>query len=227
MTEHPILFSAAMVNAILDGRKTVTRRVVNPQPSEFDTLHEPSPGEWRLTWDCICGPGPTDVGQQSMAVRCPYGAPGDRLYVKEAAWMWCLDKIEGTTPTGRQKHLYVPYVLIPPVYCATGAKPTEPPPGDWRPWTCWRYKTGRFLPRWASRLTLEVLDVRAERLQEITEDDAKAEGVHIDDFLTEPTYRAEFKYLWNRINGQRDGGIYAWDASPWVWRVEFRVVDHA
>ncbi len=173
--ERPILFSGPMVRAILDGRKTQTRRVITPQPD----------------------------GDFPFRQRCPYGKPGDRLWVRET-WThedsWC-SGVDCEQPS----HVY---------HRATESYPDSM---RWRP--------SIFMPRWASRIDLEVVSVRVERLQEIGEDDAKAEGVEPsragqDERGPVKTYRTGFVRAWDTINGKRA----PWVSNPWVWVVEFREV---
>jgi len=174
MKERPILFSGPMVRAILEGRKTQTRRVVKPQPA-----HIPGIGTV-LNIDTITGRA------------CPYGNPGDRLWVREA-WAhrrWMLGDASPNPTT---------------VYRADG----EDLKG------CARWRPSIHMPRWASRIALEVVSVRVERLQDISEEDAKAEGI---DWVI--GYRSRiplFSALWERING-----LGSWNANHWVWVVEFK-----
>lgn len=170
MTDRPILFSAPMVRALLDGRKTQTRRILKPQP--------------------LMGYTP-DV-TASKGIRF---AKGDRLYVRERVWL-----PEGTD----NPHGHVTY----------HADHGDDRALKWRP--------GIHMPRWASRLTLTVTDVRIERLQEISEEDAIAEGSR------EPSLvpiigacwseRDAYAKLWEHINGP--GG---WGANPWVVALTFTV----
>lgn len=201
--EKPILFSAPMVRAILEDRKTQTRRVAK---GEYLTRPDPR--------------------------YCPYGVPGDRLYVKEAAWIWCEKRPNGTTKTGRPKFRYIPTGGHHVVYCADSEKPATRL--DDNPAHLWRWKAARFMPRWASRITLEITDVRVQRVQEISEEDARAEGVGryvmghgpITDadvnadpgYLMYAQYRPSFQILWDSINEKRGFG---WAANPWVWCVSF------
>ncbi|MGT2505734.1 hypothetical protein [Cupriavidus basilensis] len=239
MKERPILFSGAMVRAILDGRKTQTRRVVKPQPtSGLDG--------WDWSWP-IPGKNVTpgtfnrwrdDVKNALSPYYCPYGQPGDRLWVREA---WSIDMLGAF---GTDKGYESTYELT---YKAGGDEreirvlPSEPDPyiklydtqrGDWRP--------SIHMPRWASRITLEITGVRVERLQDMEaqtafESDALKEGIHAihhgdgdyyyNAFRNEPHPRNwvdpadAFKELWESINGAG-----AWEANPWVWVVEFRRV---
>lgn len=191
MRERPILFSAEMVRALLAGTKTQTRRVAK----EFDA----EPGKM----DAILRRFPHQNG-------CPYGAPGDQLWVRET---WATN--EGAAggvcyraDTGQ---------------CATFQRIANGEAthavGRWRP--------SIHMPRWASRITLEVTGVRVERLQGISEADAVAEGIesHDDDGATYygPFGKGDacpiraFRALWESINGAG-----SWDANPFVWVVEFR-----
>lgn len=195
MKERQILFSGEMVRAILDGRKSVTRRVCKFNAA--GRLKMPgSPKNWHRD-------------DPDAVKACPYGQPGDRLYVKEK---WGCDCHNGLTPRP----------LCEIVYPDTAVD--DPPLSGW--------KSGRFMPKWASRITLEVTGVRVERVQEITEDDALKEGVlpsadiaGWDSFvITRPgavSYRKSFAQLWGSLNAKRGFG---WDKNPWVWVVEFKRV---
>mgnify|MGYP001218579921 CR=1 FL=1 len=177
MSEKPILFSGEMVRAILEGRKTMTRRVVKPQP-EQDT-------------DC---PYHVGAGIERKARICPYGKPGDRLWVKETMWE-CIDN--------NDKVRYVADGPIPIV-------------GNRR----YKKKPSLFMSRSESRLTLEVVNVRVERVQDITEGDAEKEGTTPYTAPAElPAYKPAFADLWDRINEKRGFG---WDKNPWVWVIEFK-----
>ncbi|TGQ95371.1 hypothetical protein EN851_07560 [Mesorhizobium sp. M8A.F.Ca.ET.208.01.1.1] len=195
MTDRPILFSAPMVRALLDGRKTQTRRVAR----DTTLPHLRHAGDLHL----IVGEG---LLTRNHYFRVPY-AVGDRLYVREAwATESAYDDLSPSAMGGEE----------PVRYDADGSHQT------------WGYpaisKIGRFrqamhMPRWASRLTLTVTDVRVQRLQEISEEDAKAEGV---DFNVNggPDNRAAYCRLWNTLNAARGFG---WDANPWVVAVSFTV----
>lgn len=199
MKEIPILFNTPMVRALLEGRKTQTRRIVKPQPDH------------RADW-LKCDMNDTyragiKFGEvpQFGHWKCPYGKPGDRLWVRET---WTVKQLCSAPQ--------------PPVYYYASY---DPCPHVWRP--------SIFMPRWASRITLEVVSVRVERLQEITEEDARAEGCEKEfeasaaDFLANKnwdaekssTYRLGYKHLWESINGPG-----SWAANPLVWVIEFRRV---
>lgn len=211
MTERPILFSAPMVRAILEGTKTQTRRVVKPQP-EWD-------GKW-FKWDGhrpgspygACS-GNTLNASMMMGWSCPYGQPGDRLWVRET---WA----HGIHAMAAVRDQDGPFV-----YAATDRDDQRL--GDrWRP--------SIHMPRCASRITLELTGVRVERLWEVSETDAVAEGVasitvsdggasrwvnysRLDSKGSAfGDARSSYRSLWEEINGQG-----SWDANPWVWVVEF------
>ncbi len=203
---RPVLFSGPMVRAILDGRKTLTRRVVKPQPYGSD-FHSP---EWFSP--CVVGrdgeqrPGPDTFGisqyDGEWSIRCPYGGPGNQLWVREA-WKamdadWKVveapDDLDGT----RWPHVSYKADHINP----NGAKPIK-----------WR--TSIHMPRWASRITLAIEAIQVERLHDISEEDAIAEGCQSDSLSSREVYAK----LWDSINGNG-----SWDANPWVWMVEFNTI---
>lgn len=212
MRERPILFSGAMVRAILEGRKTMTRRVVKPVPS--DVWGHGVVTDTRSTkFGTFCG---------DVHVDCPYGAPGDRLWVREKFW---------------HREVFHADYLMDFRYCAT--EPTPPGSVDPNDYDTldgyWRKMPSIFMPRYASRITLEVTGVRVERLLEISEQDAIAEGVERVRYAVEPhdagfrdyigdvvlrSARHSFETLWVKINGRE-----SWYANPWVWVVEFRRVE--
>lgn len=215
MTARSIPFRAPMIRALLDGSKTQTRRVAKPRgyPSLLD-------GSWSDSYVL-------DPGNRDWLMRdCPYGQPGDLIVVKEATYLWCERRPNGLTPTGRQKWHYVPMREAPVHYAADGRKPTTSivSPDTGNLWM-WRSKVARFMPRWASRLTLRITDVRVERLQDISEDDARNEGVSnaesfrgigVDEAMAN---RYAYRELWQTINGPG-----SWDANPWVWARTFDVI---
>lgn len=192
MKERPILFSAPMVRAILDGRKTQTRRVILPQPY-FVEETETQQGEDCMRWrsgDKPDWPGPCDS---------PYGEPGDRLWVRE------------TFATG------IPGCPGGITYRADHFDPRGDGPANPIRWT-----PSIFMPRGVSRITLEVAEVRVQQLQDITEDDARAEGAETEwRQATHPakTYRGGFASLWDAINAGRG---FSWGKNPWVRAVTFR-----
>lgn len=192
MKERPILFSAPMVRALLDGRKTQTRRIVKP----------------RRDRDVGCELAPHEIaGEVNQGVyRNAYCEPGDRLWVRET-WYDASSALHSCV-----------------LYRADG---DDIYGGKWRP--------SIRMPRWVSRITLEVTGVRVEKLQDISGDDSIAEGIErADDFFGCPCWRAygepagadvvcpddpvgSYRSLWESINGPG-----SWDANPWVWVIEFR-----
>lgn len=214
--ERPIGFNGPNVRAILEGRKTQTRRIVKSK----EPVHEcknawVAGGIWRFSnWE------PKEhVG---FAVKCPYGKPGDRLWVKET---WA-DVTRAFQLHECEDVQNVAFRADDSVYVAGGAYLEKL--GDsgiivdkWRP--------SIFLPHYASRLTLEIAAVRVERLQDISNTDLLAEGVpplpysNPDDPIDEfhGRYESAFQSLWDSINGKRA----PWDSNPWVWVVEFKRVE--
>lgn len=188
MNEHPILFSTPMVQAILEGRKTQTRRVVKGNPEGKVPFTDEFP--------------------------CPYGHPGDRLWVRET-WQKIYerqsDKQRFTEPpSAHNLHLYKTWIE----YAATPRDEQDPP--RWRP--------SIFMPRSASRITLEIVNVRLERVQQISMKDCLKEGVgelleHGKYFKLGSYLVGTFAHLWDSINSKRG---YGWDTNPWVWVVEFK-----
>lgn len=230
MKERPILFNDEMVRALLDGRKTQTRRLLKPQPGTTPDDYPGAPGHW---WPC------NDVGSMVHVERelqnqaggwegfagtvCPYGQPGDRLWVREA----CRAEELGTGLDG------VRYVadedFVPIKDCQQAAE-------AWlrlHNYRSKKYQHGSantvpsiHMPRWACRLLLEITAVRVERLQDISEADSSAEGC--DNSETEAAQecgwcekpRRAFRRVWERISGPE-----SWNANPWVWVVEFKRID--
>lgn len=209
MKERPILFSASMVRAILDGRKSQTRRIVKPQPEHGLQMCHYSPTGWARNRDaeghaCTCDPA-----------RAPYGVPGDRLWVKETHAI--VPRTAYAMSEGVQQALRPDDNHDAAVYAADWERSK---PGRWRP--------SIHMPRWASRITLEITDVRVERLNDISEADALAEGAEVCAngvwFDRSPTFagsdaRGAYYCLWQHINGPG-----SWAANPWVWVVEFKRV---
>ena len=202
MKEHPILFSGPMVRAILDGRKTQTRRVIKPQPKySFPKVQE--------VWNC------------------PYGKPGDLIWVRET-WATIWTEYE---PDENQTIWDVPHRIE---YKAdTDAKY----PGGWPSDSgddpdCPKWHPSIHMPRQASRLTLEITNVRVERVQEIGDMDCWSEGIPEDLYDDAEHYlaggsplrggspeRCAFAQIWDSINLKRGFG---WDTNPWVWVIMFK-----
>jgi hypothetical protein len=203
MKERPIIFNGAMVRSILAGTKNQTRRVVKPWQGA-EPSNKPVPADIAYLPDFTC-----------YRSTCPYGKPGDRLWVRESHW-WFED--ESDPATG----YYPPKLTVEDVdYRADGDDGRK----VWRP--------SIHMHRWASRITLEITDVRVERLQGISDADAEAEGVeryhdgigfkrgslHGDQNFVDRTAFPKLAYqsIWELING-----FESWAANPWVWCVEFK-----
>jgi hypothetical protein len=205
MTERPILFSAPMVRAILDGRKTQTRRIVKPLLA-FPAVGRNDIGQHGADW-WIEGPGDS----LSAPFRCPYGVPGDALWVREEF-------------SGHYAYQGLPPRVWKPGSPIWWGADGEPQAGDWT-----KPKPSIHMPRWASRIALRVTDVRVERLAAISERDARAEGIQTRGLPDWPEYRGAddlpwrfefprdaYEDLWEAINGPG-----SWAANPWVWVVTF------
>ncbi len=216
MKEHPIIFSGPMVKAILEGRKTQTRRVIKPQPpTNYGGLTMVSGNLWSAY----------DSRARCFEARCPYGQVGDRLWLRETHYY-----IQTNTPTPKV------------VYRADYGDPTAI--SSWRP--------SIHMPRWASRITLEITGVKVERIQDITPRNAGAEGYpdssELEELLNGPMLHAAckrstdwFKELWDTIHGYghwewhtNDQGVRdkywfdpvaSWDVNPWVWALTFKVAN--
>lgn len=218
MKERPILFSAPMVRAILDGTKTQTRRIISPRPQvawqlkscgiltcEAHSLH----AEQVAIFDRLDG--------LNQPYKFPYGQLGDQLWVRET-WRWA-----DAGECGSSEY---------DVNAASGYEYRADGCGDEET----KWKPSIHMPRLASRIQLEITGIRVERLQDISEDEAIAEGVFkkVEDgyglgdivetidggeaiYLSRGQARFEYRHLWESINGAG-----SWDANPWVWVIEFR-----
>lgn len=226
--ERPILFSGPMVRAILEGRKTQTRRVIKPKHEFF--VDDGQDGTNRVYHPCYVTGEP-----EPEEILCPYGSIGERLWVRETF-----------RQTIDNKSLYVvQYQADQAIRCAlydnsgegdpvgTGAH-KDPLQGVGKPGP--PYKPSIHMPRWASRIMLEITGVRVERLNDISEADALAEGIErrnvswnpeaqeykyygwlekLDQWSCSPVY--SYESLWESING-----VGSWAVNPWVWVVEFK-----
>lgn len=255
MKERPILFNGAMVRAILAGQKTQTRRVIKEPNNGVTTLMDNGQ------------PLALDHDDQWVQRPCPYGQPGDRLWVRETwrigAWdenkgAFAIDYCDGPS----RKWLTIPHDdhgdkfqdLWIDCCDELHRKSIHPCNGDysWEPGSSpLRRRPSIHMPRWASRITLEITDVRVEQVQDISEDDAQAEGFsklskdggqvykyglpdsdglpgndnsgwHWQDWDIDA--RIAFKRLWDSINAKRGFG---WEKNPWVWVLRFHVFDKA
>lgn len=196
--EWPILFNDQMVRAILEGRKTVTRRVVKPQPDFLSSMVDPNTPFKTL-----------DAGLHAR-ITCPYGEPGDRLWVREA---WAADaQVDAIAPSdlSQGEPIWYPADLsVRQTGCSMISKG--------------RVRPSIHMPRWASRILLEITAVRVERLQDISEEQARAEGYPAERECETGGSGLDawlwFRSLWGEINGPE-----AFTANPWVWVVEFKRV---
>jgi hypothetical protein len=197
--ESPILFSAPMVRAILEGRKTVTRRVVKPQyeSKEFTARTATAPRHIRHSHDWWL---PTGTQPYTALPHCPYGQRGDRLWVREA---WARVKVAQAPD---QEWV---------VYRESDNRTDYG--GPWKP--------SIHMFRQDSRILLEITDVRVERLQDISRSDIRAEGLECPpEFASDdvsPNYRDWYPAAWRELWESTGGN---WDANPWVWVVEFKQV---
>jgi hypothetical protein len=200
-TERPIIFNAAMVRALLDGRKTMTRRIVKPQPPDnYQMFSHLDLDGWRY--------GGCDY-KDGIVERCPYGQPGDRLWVREA---WAAEIHMDHLPPRDIPELSKIWLLSIDEHEADH----DPEAGRWRP--------GMFMPRWASRILLEITNVRVERVQEISESDSIAEGCHVGVGAGNwRNARHRFEDLWDSINGSKPG--CSWSSNPWTWCISFKRID--
>jgi hypothetical protein len=221
----PIIMFGAMVRAILDGRKTMTRRVMKPQPElRPGTMKGPTGAtiqtaywHWRDEWWW-------SDPQPSMLAKCPF-QPGTSLWVRETwgifveSWTdygWEGEGIVDIPNRGSlpQSNMHSKYHVV---YKADGYETDE---GE-------RWKSPIYMPRWASRLTLRVTGVKVERLHRIGELSAKAEGVEpkmvvsVDRCESYLSYCAGFIDVWDSINAKRG---YSWESNPFVWAISFEVV---
>ncbi len=227
MKARPILFSGAMIRALLDDLKDKTRRVVK--------LDVPEDADEVFFWsgDDLRAAGHRNVAETGCWARrngrdgylrflgpCPYGVPGDLLWVRESCWIYGEWHEDGRTPTGRRRWRFK--AIGQQVRFANPRDEGEPiahlggGPG-------WSYRNSIHMPRWASRITLRITDVRVKRLNDISEEDAQAEGVRSTfgepfDPSSSLTDRRRFELLWNHINGPG-----SWDANPWVWALTLKV----
>ena len=237
--EREVLFSGPMVRAILDGTKTQTRRVMKPQPDDATDL-----GLW--AWSPR--KGVSGYNQRTAYLGCPYGVPGDRLWVRET---WADVNTESGPALMYRADSEVRNwrdfsTKFGPDYGAGPSMDYDSYAGDYTMW--WsdlhagapghRWRPSIHMPRWASRLTLEVAGVRVERVQNISEADARAEGCECASALawdsavgaSDPYaaavangHRAAFRKLWDSLNGRKEGS--SWKDNPWVWVVECRKVE--
>lgn len=217
MTERPIIFNGDMVRAILRGEKTQTRRPVKPQPATdcMYSINGAHNAALHLT-DAGCQVRyiPPTGRSKDHLLLCPFGQPGDRLWVRE---------------TFREYYPKEGWPAPKALYKADGiARLEDTETGKAIPW-----RPSIHMPRNLSRITLEITDINVERVQDITEDDARAEGVNPEfrtvvarsdggpDYHIPCSYRGGFANTWDAIYAKRPG--LSWDENPWIWAITFSV----
>lgn len=198
MKEYPILFSTEMVRAILEGRKTQTRRVIKPQPY-FENTHFGT--RTHLAW--ITSSFRT---LEEIAQYCPYGQVGDRLWLRETFCQVCYKK-DNVKDVCYKEDLDVEHMACKLV----------------------KFTPSIHMFRWASRITLEITDIRVQRLQEISLPDIEAEGIDTNNYMPN-TYddpdnlylaaKDDYKSLWDSINGK----THPWSTNSWVWAISFKEI---
>jgi len=230
--ERPILMNGAMVRATLAEIKSQTRRIVKPSrawPIDFvggsGQINDPTcwgfeDGDTALWWLLK-----RDDDALSRQIPCPYGQPGDRLWVRETYYAFGRWETRFSAKKKRDEWHFVDMTRDTDRLYQFGTESIEPclrarDPGILPTW--WK-RPSIFMPRDASRILLEIVSVRVERLQDISDDDAEDEGTRI--WAPEvqkngnkfPSIRSAWQALWESINGAG-----SWDVNPWVWVVEFR-----
>ena len=222
VSERPILFSTEMVKSILDGRKSQTRRVV-----KFP--HDSKLGVWEPMW--FNSDGATDNHgnpvtviphwimwhtRHGWTVRCPYGVPGDRLWVREAFRSFSQRHVVNHDAKYPSHLHYAHYPDVITIYKADGsdfpAHFYDDKQAHWQP--------SIHMHRYESRILLEITEVRVQRVQSITREDTEAEGVGCN-WQPDSNQMATFQRLWDSINAKRG---YGWDANPFVWCISFKVL---
>lgn len=228
MKERGMIFNGEMVRAILDGRKTQTRRImaIQPEHSELglrrviDSKNGRDNGKYFWSQSDACG-----LKMRSKVFGCPYGEVGDRIWVRETFQgpLFDFDQMDAyckdSTPFEKAQFC---------VYKSDGKPAPEFFDADDNLHCCWRPSI--HMPRWASRILLEITDVRVERLNAISQEDAQAEGMELTGWR--PTYSDpdsggevctpydNFAQLWSSIYGEE-----SWQGNPWVWVIEFKRIE--
>ncbi len=207
MADRPIIFSAPMVRALLDGRKTQTRRIIKPSPEFCGGGRSRDPQNWNdpdaWGWENY-DEGCWDLLSEGYTGR-PFYAPGDRLWVREA---WARVPVSAYRASEGVDQRHSPFDYEAAIYRA----------GFDRSQGGIHWRSPIHMPRWASRLTLIVTEVRVQRLQEISRGDAMEEGCPFANMADGPNPRDWYRDIWNSIHGPD-----AWDANPWVAAISFTV----
>lgn len=240
MKESGLIFNREMVRAILNGTKTMTRRIMKKQPPDgwypVGTRDVADKVARTYTKGVIdrhgslqAGPEVFGVADDTWGIASPFGQPGDRIWVRETWW-----QAGYGYPTYPGDDEYAWHGSRRVHYAADGNPPNEPncdyPKGLYNgsfsaaePNRIWWKRPSIHMPRWAARILLDITEVRAERLNDISEADAEAEGIdflrHIPDADETISARQLFEFLWVSIYGQE-----SWDSNPWVWVYPFKVL---
>lgn len=240
MSERPILFSAEMVRAILAGRKTQTRREVKNLPPPPDNSIHPRherkhPAPYLDAYCSVTRTTENPKGKSNLwcwwtaddrmgkEFRCPYGQPGDLLWVRETCWAESTFDSDGVRYAADHAWRIIENTQeASEAWCKLAQYGGDDALDNQT--NIGRLVPSIHMPRWASRIMLRITDVRVERLQDISEDDARAEGCEPVGWIDETdvgmsSYREGFSRLWDRINGPG-----AWDANPYVWVLSFERV---
>ncbi|EPY0734828.1 hypothetical protein ACW7YG_002248 [Klebsiella quasipneumoniae] len=226
MTERGMIFNAEMVRAILAGRKTQTRRIMKVQPESnqlgllliTDSTKHSDIGKYHWAESNATG-----NHVRSKLFLCPFGAVGDRIWVRE-----------GFFPAPLEMQSEPPRKTMWNIAYRDGMQMEKLAPAEYNPtiYNYERWTPSIHMPRWASRILLEITDVRVERLNAISEEDARAEGIIDGGCLNcgepepcgcanpEPDATDAFAYLWQSIYGQEN-----WNANPWVWVISFERIE--
>ncbi|EIY2220120.1 TPA: morphogenetic protein [Klebsiella pneumoniae] len=214
MKERGMIFNGEMVRAILDGRKTQTRRIVKGTDGAVKFCKE-----WDINGEeifVVLGEKDrTGMNPVLGAISCPFGAVGDRIWVRETFQgpLFDYDLMDSycKDPTPFEKPEFC-------VYKADGVPAPEFYDADDELHCCWRPSI--HMPRWASRILLEITNVRVERLKSISDGDALREGCSTADMKSGDCVADVFARLWASIYGAE-----SWNANPWVWVIEFKRVE--
>ncbi|MFV9668317.1 hypothetical protein ACNY68_04885 [Pantoea sp. KXB25] len=221
MRDLPIIFNADMVRAVLDGRKTQTRRIIqspakNMQARGHECISYRAPGDqWYQDYVFSMRDRSgvwQDYKHEQFLAKCPFGAAGDRLWVREAfRVMGRATDVARLMYKARERNSFTESTRTVPIN-----KCNKQSSYNWTP--------SIHMPRWASRITLEITGVRVERLQDISDSDAKSEGCWYGRGGGEPDFAVNpsdhFPTLWASIYGEE-----SWQANPWVWVIEFKRVE--
>lgn len=244
--ERPILFNAKMVRAVLAGHKTQTRRVIDWKKVARQSGTTKGNLAWSTLldgWAVFDGNGDADICE----VRCPYGKVGDRLWVRETwrVYSWheaepvviqTRDELTHETSDEGSDQDYEEWYERMVIQSGEDMEKAGATINDTTGEYDWdgeneelptRWRPSIYMPRWCSRINLEIVNIRVERVQDITAEDALAEGIHpvVTDNKGHSYHRSQFMHLWDSINVNRNAGAYSWYKNPWVWVIEFKRIE--